>query len=262
MDLRLEGKTAYVSGGAKGIGAALGDAMSAEGVRVAASDIDAAELEQNVRRWGSGAVAIPADLSGDGATAAAEAAIEALGGPPDILVNNVGEAKATAFAEIDDEAWLANYQLNFMSHVRASRTIVPRMAAGNGGVVLFMASDLAKQPEVVPVEYATVKVALVSLTKILALEYAPTVRVNALCPGPIWTDLWTKPGGVADTLSDVYGVGPEEAVERFIDDRHLPLGIGEPADVANLATFLCSPLAKHINAAAISIDGGGVRGMF
>jgi NAD(P)-dependent dehydrogenase (short-subunit alcohol dehydrogenase family) len=262
VDLRLGDKTAYVTGGAKGIGEAIVDLLSSEGVRVAVSDVDAARLAENKRRWGGDAVTIEADLAGPGATEAAERAMELLGGAPDILINNVGEARPTPFEDITDEAWLANYELNFMSHVRASRAVVPRMASTGGGVVVFMASDLAKQPEVVPVEYATVKAALVSLTKVLSLQYAPAVRVNALCPGPIWTDLWTKPGGVADSLAQAYGVAPEEAVQRFIGDRHLPLGIGEPGDVAAMAVFLCSPLAKHITAAAISIDGGGVRGMF
>jgi NAD(P)-dependent dehydrogenase (short-subunit alcohol dehydrogenase family) len=263
MDLQLGGKTAYVTGGAKGIGEAIADLLAAEGVRVVVSDVDEQRLRQNRDdRWGPDAVTITADLAGPGATLAAEQVLELLGSPPDILINNVGAARPAAFEAITDADWQANYELNFMSHVRTSRVLLPQMAKAGGGSAIFLASDLAKQPEDVPIEYATAKVALVGLTKMLSLAYAPAVRVNALCPGPIWTDLWTKPGGVADGLSEAYGLPRDQAVQKFISERHLPLGIGEPTDVAAMAAFISSPRSKHITAAAISIDGGGVRALF
>jgi NAD(P)-dependent dehydrogenase (short-subunit alcohol dehydrogenase family) len=262
MDLQLGGKSAYITGGAAGIGAAIADLLVAEGVRVAVSDIDAAGLQGNRERWGEEAVVIAADLSGPGATTAAEEALAHLGGPPDILINNVGATRPARFEDVTDEDWQANFDLNFMSHVRTSRAIVPRMAAGAGGAVVFVASDLAKQPEEIPIEYATAKAGLLSLANALSLRYAPGVRINAVCPGPIWTDAWTKPGGVADGLSTAYGLPREEAVERYVAERHLPLGIGTPQDVAALAVFLVSPLARYIAAAAVSVDGGSTRSLF
>lgn len=262
MDLELGGRTAYVTGGAHGIGRAVADLFVSEGVRVVVSDQDEDALASAAAGWGADAVTIIADLGGEDATRAAREAVAALGAAPDIVVNNVGASASRRFAELSDEDWDAGFRLNLMSHVRASRVLLPAMHTRQGGAVIFLASDLAKQPEAMPVDYAVMKAALVALTKILSLEYTPPIRVNAVCPGPIWTELWTKPGGVVDHLARQYGLSRDEAIQRHIENRHLPLGIGEPADVAAMIAFLASPRAKHITAAAVSVDGGSVRGLF
>lgn len=261
MELELAGRTAYVTGAARGIGRAIADLLAAEGARVAGSDVDAAELGAAAAGWGEEAVAIEADLATEEATRAAERAMHALGGPPDILVNNVGAAGSRPFAEMTDADWRAGFELNFLSHVRTTRALIAAMAERRGGSIVFVASDLAKQPEAMPVDYAAFKTGLLALVKALSLAYAPAVRVNAVCPGPILTDLWTKPGGVVDDLARLYGLPPDEALRRHVDERHLPRGIGEPADVAAAVAFLVSPRAKHIDATALSIDGGSVRGL-
>ena len=79
-------------------------------------------------------------------------------------------------------------------------------------------------------------------------------------PGPVWTRMWTRPGGIVDQLVAHYGVGRDAAVERFLQDRQLPLGIGQPEDVANAVAFLASPLAKFITGASLDI-GGTLRGL-
>jgi NAD(P)-dependent dehydrogenase (short-subunit alcohol dehydrogenase family) len=261
MDLGLQGRTAYVTGGARGIGRAVADALAAEGMRVAVADVDGEALDDARGGWGEDAIVLRADLAGDGATTAARELLAALGGPPDVLVNNVGAAGQAPFEELDDATWQAGFELNLLSHVRTSRVLVPEMARAGRGAVVFVSSDLAKQPEAVPLDYGAFKAALLALAKGLALEYAPAVRVNAVCPGPIWTDLWTRPGGVADQLAQRSGLPPEEAVAQHVAERHLPFGIGQPADVAQLIAFLVSDRARHVAAAAISIDGGGVRGL-
>lgn len=263
MDLGLGGKTAYVTGGARGIGEAIADALVAEGVRVAVSDVQEGVLEEKRESWTAGGepVTIVADLSTrDGAVSAAEAAVSGLGGPPDILVNNVGAAPNRPFEKVSEEDWFGTFNLNFMSHVRTSRVILPLMQ-GRGGAVVNMSSDLAKQPEPVPADYGAFKAALLSLSKSLALEYAPDVRVNAICAGPVWTDLWTKPGGVVDNVAEMYGLPREEAIEKYLGERRLPLGIGEPADVAAMTLFLVSPRSKFVTASAFDVGGGSVRSL-
>jgi NAD(P)-dependent dehydrogenase (short-subunit alcohol dehydrogenase family) len=261
MDFGLEGKTAYITGGAMGIGAAIADAFAREGVRLAVSDISADALSEKRRDWSNGGepVTIDADLSSaEGTIAAAEQAVDGLGGVPDILVNNVGAGAVRTFAEISDEEWLKTLNLNFMSYVRTSRAIVPKMEPG--AVVVNIASDLAKQPEPVPCDYAASKAAVLSLTKSLAIEYAPGIRVNAVCPGPIWTSFWTRPGGFADTMSEHYGLPPREAVDKFITERNLPLArLGEPDDVAAVTLFLSSPVSKYVTASSYNVDGGSIR---
>jgi len=269
MDLNLAGSTAYVTGGAQGIGAAIVDRLVAEGVAVAISDVDADQLNDRHRDgqhgWtvaGRAPVLIPADLSNPQDTVrAADAAVAGLGGPPTILVNNVGVAKSQPFLDISDADWAAGFDLNFMSAVRTSRALLPQMAAAGGGAVVIISSDLAKQPDTVPADYGAMKAALLYLSKALALEFAPSVRVNAVCPGPVWTGLWSRPGGVADKMAEAYGTDRDTAIQRYLQDRHLPLGIGQPDDVATLVAYLVSPAAKFLTGSAYDV-GGTLRGLF
>jgi NAD(P)-dependent dehydrogenase (short-subunit alcohol dehydrogenase family) len=110
-------------------------------------------------------------------------------------------------------------------------------------------------------DYGVCKAGLLYLSKALAKQYAPAVRVNTVLPGPVWTRMWTRPGGIVDQLVTHYGVEDRDAaVKRFLEDRYLPLGIGQPEDVANAVVFLASPLAKFITGASIDI-GGTLRGL-
>ena len=133
------------------------------------------------------------------------------------------------------------------------------MAELGSASVVNIASDLAKQPETIPMDYGACKSALLHLTKALAKQYAPRVRVNAVSPGPVWTRLWSRPGGMADRLSEQYGVDRDAAVQRFLEDRQMPLGMGQPVDVAHAVVFLASPLAKFVTGANLDL-GGTLRG--
>jgi NAD(P)-dependent dehydrogenase (short-subunit alcohol dehydrogenase family) len=81
------------------------------------------------------------------------------------------------------------------------------------------------------------------------------VRVNVVLPGPIWSQMWTRPGGIVDQLVATYQVDKDEALKRFLKERYMPLGIGTPQDVANAVVFLASPLAKYITGASLDIGG-------
>ena len=133
-----------------------------------------------------------------------------------------------------------------MGCVRTCRALLPKMAALGSASVVNIASDLAKQPEPGLMVYGACKAALLHVTKNLAKEYAPKIRVNAVSPGPVWTRLWTRPGGIVDQLVAHYGVDKDAAVKRFLEERYMPLGIGQPEDVAHAVVFLASPLAKFI----------------
>jgi NAD(P)-dependent dehydrogenase (short-subunit alcohol dehydrogenase family) len=134
------------------------------------------------------------------------------------------------------------------------------MAELGGASVVNTGSDLAKQPEPTLMDYGTCKAGLLYFSKALALQYAPRVRVNTVLPGPIWTQMWSRPGGIVDQLVGSYGVDKDTALKRFLADRHMPLGIGQPEDVAQAIAFLASPLAKYITGAALDI-GGTLRGL-
>ncbi len=258
MDYQLKGKHAYVAAGAHGIGEAVADLLTKEGALVAVADKDEAALRDKATKWRA---TVAADLStAEGIDHAVAFVLKAFGGPPDILINNLGVADASPFEDISDEKWERSIDINLMGTVRTCRALVPRMAARGSGVVVNTGSDLAKQPEPTLMDYGACKAALLYLTKALAKQYAPSLRVNAVLPGPIWSAMWTRPGGIVDQLVQHYGVDRDAAVQRFLQDRQMPMGIGNPEDVAHAVVFLASPLARFITGAALDI-GGTIRGL-
>lgn len=206
---------------------------------------------------------ITADLSAARcALDAAEQARRALGGAPHIVINNVGVAPNKDLEALDEDDWQRSFELNLMAAVRTCRVMLPAMAGNGGGSVVTISSDLAKQPEAVPADYRAFKAALASYSKSAALRYAGSgIRVNVVCPGPIWTGMWSRPGGVVDDLSALYGLSREEALTRFKAERRLLLGMGQPVDVAKLVVFLASPAARFITASVYDVNGGSVRSL-
>ena len=258
MDYQLTGKTAYVTAGAHGIGRAIADALTAEGVQVVVADADEAALYERAPPWHA---VVPADLStADGVRRANDFVLQRFGGPPDILVNNLGVGNSTPFEDTTDEQWQQSFEINLMGCVRTCRALVPRMASRGSGAVVNTGSDLAKQPEPGFMEYGTSKAGLLYLTKALAKQYAPAVRVNAVLPGPIWSRMWTREGGIVDQLVAHYGGDRDSAVKQFLRDRQMPMGIGNPEDVAHAVVFLASPLARFITGANLDV-GGTIRGL-
>jgi NAD(P)-dependent dehydrogenase (short-subunit alcohol dehydrogenase family) len=258
VDYHLTGKTAYVTAGAHGIGRAIADLLSGEGVRVIVADSDADALRARQSNWHD---AVAADLgTAEGVRHATEHVLSTFGGAPDILVNNLGVGNATVFDDSTDEQWRQSFEVNLMGCVRTCRALVSKMAARGGGAVVNTGSDLAKQPEPGFMEYGSSKAGLLYVTKALAKQYAPSVRVNAVLPGPIWSRMWTREGGIVDQLVAHYGVDRDAAVQQFLRDRQMPMGIGNPEDVAHAVVFLASPLARFITGASLDI-GGTIRGL-
>ena len=258
MNYGLTGQTALVSAGAHGIGEAIADLLTQEGASVVVADHDEQVLREKSRKW-KGIVA--ANLAtGAGVDRAVAYALETFNGPPDILINNLGVGDAAQFTQISDEKWAQSFQVNVMGTVRMCRALVPKMAERGTGSVVNTGSDLAKQPEPGLMDYGACKASLLYITKALAKEYATKVRINAVLPGPIWSRMWTREGGIVDQLMQHYGLDREASVKKFLEDRQMPLGIGNPEDVAHAVVFLASPLARFITGASLDI-GGTIRGI-
>jgi NAD(P)-dependent dehydrogenase (short-subunit alcohol dehydrogenase family) len=258
VEYQLKGKTAYVSAGAHGIGEAIADLLTDEGARVIVGDQDAEVLRDKAHKWRGTVAANLATAAG--VEHAVAYVLDTFGDAPDILINNLGVGDSTPFEEISDDRWSKSIDVNLMGTVRTCRALLPRMAARASGAVVNTASDLAKQPEPAFVDYGACKAALLYLTKALAKQYAPRVRVNTVLPGPIWSRMWTRPGGIVDQLVEHYRVDRDAAVRRFLEDRQMPMGIGHPQDVAHAVVFLASPLARFITGAGLDI-GGTIRGL-
>jgi NAD(P)-dependent dehydrogenase (short-subunit alcohol dehydrogenase family) len=259
VDYQIKGKLAFVNAGAYGIGEAVADLLTQEGASVIVSDKDAPVLQEKAHRW-TGVVA--ADLStAQGVDQAVSYVLKTFGREPDILINNLGVGDSSSFEDISDERWARSFEINLMGCIRMCRALIPGMAKIGSAAVVNTGSDLAKQPEPTLMDYGVCKAGLLYLSKALAKQYAPAVRVNTVLPGPVWTRMWTRPGGIVDQLVTHYGVEDRDAaVKRFLEDRYLPLGIGQPEDVANAVVFLASPLAKFITGASLDI-GGTLRGL-
>jgi NAD(P)-dependent dehydrogenase (short-subunit alcohol dehydrogenase family) len=259
----LEGKVAVITGAASGIGRATSQAFAREGAKLGLVDIDGDALATLQGELGSDVAVAVADLSTlDGVEEGLRSVIAAHGGQLDILVNNVGAGSVRPFDDLDDDEWRATLELKFFSYVRAIRCVLPQMREQGHGVIVNNASDLARQPEAVPIDYAVSKAALLSLTKAVARAEGPHIRVNAVAPGPIWTPFWTKPGGFAETLGQHHGMPPKDAVTHEMRLRQLPMErLGTAEEVADVIVFLASDRASFVTSSVYGVDGGSIRGL-
>src|SRR4051794_30956013 len=209
MDFQMNGKLAYVNAGAWGIGEAVADLLTEEGASVIVGGKDEGVVQEKASRW-TGVVA--ADLaSAAGVDHAVSYIRKTFGRAPDILINNLGLGDSGSFEDLSDERWTQTFEINLMGCVRICRALIPEMAKHGSSAIVNTGSDLAKQPEPGLMDYGVCKAGLLYLTKALAKQYAPNVRVNAVLPGPIWTRMWTREGGIVDQLVQHYGVADRDA---------------------------------------------------
>ncbi|CAI0909466.1 SDR family NAD(P)-dependent oxidoreductase [Serratia ficaria] len=242
MNLRLQQRTALVTGASEGIGAGMVRVLAAEGAAVVATarrgDRLQALADEIERRGDPRPRVIAADVTD--ARALAEMAAQA--GPIDILINAVGAFRPTALDE-GDRGWDDAFALNFTPARRLTQALLPGMQARGWGRVINISGSM--EPRSLSAASAA-KGALHLWAKGLACEVAAQgVTVNTLQPGRINSE---------QIRERLY---PTEAARQAYIAQHIPIGyFGEPEDMAHLAAFLCSPLARYITGAVIPVDGG------
>lgn len=177
----------------------------------------------------------------------------------DLLVNNVAGTSTPAggFLELDDDAWRHTIDLTFMSAVRTTRAALPSLLERHGAVV-NIGSVNARMPQPRLVAQSAAKAALSNLGKALAEEFSGRgLRVNTISPGPVWTDLWTSPGGPGDQLAQRAGITRENSADQLPALLGLPTGeFADPQEIAALVVFLASGRVPNMSGSDLVIDGG------
>jgi 2-hydroxycyclohexanecarboxyl-CoA dehydrogenase len=242
---RLDGKVAFVTGAGRGMGRAIAARLTAEGARVAVTDVDkdaagavAAEL--------AGALGLAVDVTDPGSVGnGVEEAGTALG-PIDILVNNAGWDRMAPFVETDEALWDRLIAINLKGTLHTCHAVVPAMTGSGGGRIINISSDAGRVGSTGEAVYSATKAGIIGFSKTLAREVARAgVTVNVVCPGPTDTPL----------LTDLVGQGNERLIESL--KRSIPLGrLGQPEDIAGAVAFLASDDASFITGQTLSVSGG------
>jgi 3-oxoacyl-[acyl-carrier protein] reductase len=260
MDLQIADRVALVCGSSSGLGLAIAQALAAEGCRVALNGRDPGRLQRAVDRLTSDTTA---DIRGFQAAVSVSAEAEGLVtevqrafGQLDILLCNAGGPPATSFADAAPDLWLKALELNLLSTIHLCRAAVPAMRERRWGRVLCLTSVAAKQPLGDLMLSTTGRAGILGFAKALSDEVAPDgVTVNVLCPGYMRTDrsveLMEHRAAVSNT--------PVEAVVERLSEAIPMKRMGEPAELAAVATFLASARAGYLTGSVIQVDGGFVR---
>ncbi|HVA80687.1 MAG TPA: SDR family oxidoreductase [Candidatus Binataceae bacterium] len=259
MDFRLNGKSALIFGGSKGIGRGIADALAAEGVAVAMvartkETLDRAAAEITGR--GGRAIGIAADLADWPSVERAVGAARAQLGRIDILVNNSGGPPPSGAAAVKPEVWESQFHAMVLAIFRITDLVLPEMRARKWGRVLNVASYSVIEPIAGIGVSNTLRSAIVGWAKTLATETARDgITVNMLLPGVIATDRSIK---LARAAAERQKISVEEAERRTA--QTIPVGrLGTIQEFGAVAAFLASPLAAYVTGSLIRIDGGLVR---
>lgn len=239
---------AIVTGGAKGIGRAIALALSGRGYAVAVLDVLDAQGQRtadDLAAQGYSGCYFHTDVSDEVAVSAAVANVHERYGPPSLLVNNAGIYPRAEARDMPYALWQKVLGVNLGGAFLCSRSVAPLMLERGGGAIINIASGRALEGAIAGSHYAASKAGLLSLTRSLALEWSPTIRVNAVIPGVTDTDQ-PREGGTTDEA--LYARG-----------KRIPLGrIGQPEDVAKAVCFLASDEAGYITGQSLCVNGGSI----
>jgi acetoin reductase-like protein len=252
----LEGKVAIVTGGAKGIGRGIVEALAAHGASVVIADLDLEEATataEAVSAGGSGARAQRLDVTSWDDNKRLVSEVLAEQGQIDILVNNAGVSKSIPFVDIDEAEWDRVFDVNVKGVYLATRAVLPHMIERRYGKIVNLSSMVGKEAIPLFVHYSASKFAVMGMTQGVAKEVAEHgINVNAVCPGVVRTPLWEP---LLDQLSANKGISRDEAFKEFI--AGIPLGRPqEPEDIGEVVAFLASEKARNMTGQGINVTGG------
>ncbi len=262
MSSELSGKVAVITGGSRGIGGAIAKALAAQGAQTVLAAMTEANLKKAADEIAATKAPKPTIVAADLRTAEGCQAVfdhvKKVHGRCDILVNSAGATKAGDFLKQSDEIWMDGFALKFFGAVRLSRLFWPMLKEAEGKII-NIDGGMARTPNPANLIGSSVNSAMASFSKGLAgLGIKDGINVNTIHPGRTETDR------NADLLKQ-QAAAEGKTIEQVAAETAKKAGVrrlGQPEDVAALAVFLVSPAASHIQGAAISVDGGGTKGLF
>ncbi|WP_210240333.1 L-iditol 2-dehydrogenase [Amaricoccus solimangrovi] len=252
--MRLEGKSALITGAARGIGAAFAKAYVAEGATVAIGDIAIDRAEATAAEIGPGAYAVRLDVTDQGSIDAAIATVVERAGGLDILINNAALFDLAPIVEITRESYDRLLRINVAGTLFTMQAAARQMIAqGRGGRIINMASQAGRRGEPLVAVYCATKAAVISLTQSAGLDLIEHgINVNAIAPGVVEGEHWE---GV-DALFARYENRPLGEKKRIVGES-VPYGrMGRAEDLTGMAVFLASSEAGYIVAQTYNVDGG------
>ncbi|MDX8442367.1 L-iditol 2-dehydrogenase [Mesorhizobium australafricanum] len=252
--MRLKGKSALITGSARGIGRAFAEAYAREGATVAIADIDLEAAQATAKAIGSAAYATRLDVTDQASIDAAVKAVEARAGGLDILINNAALFDLAPIVEISRASYDRLFSVNvagtlFMLQAAARSMIT----AGKGGRIINMASQAGRRGEALVAVYCATKAAVISLTQSAGLDLIKhRINVNAIAPGVVDGEHWDH----VDSLFAKYENRPRGEKKKLVGES-VPYGrMGKAEDLTGMAVFLASDEAEYIVAQTYNVDGG------
>lgn len=248
--MRLKDRVAIVTGGAKGIGWGIVKVFIQEGAKVAVVDWDEKGGEataEQMRQMGGDAIFILCDVSNEEQVKAMVEKTLAHYGRIDILVNNAGIGVYKTLLDTSSEDWDRCLNVNLKGQFLCSKYVIPHMQKIGKGAIINISSVHSFQTVNGVAPYAASKGGITALTRNMAIDYGPTIRVNSIAPGWVLTPLIQS---IFDSYDD-----PEEQ-RRLVEKRQVMKRIGQPEDIGYAAAFLASDEASFITGTQLYVDGG------
>jgi D-sorbitol dehydrogenase (acceptor) len=257
--MKLAGKVAVVTGGARGIGRAIVERYLAEGATVAIADLDSAESEKRAAALNGKAFAVPLDVTRQTSIDAMVKTVVERAGGIDILVNNAAVFDLAPIVEVTEKSWDFLFGVNAKGLFFTLQAVARQMIAqntetpGRGGKIVNMASQAGRRGEALVSVYCATKAAVISLTQSAGLDLIKhRINVNGIAPGVVDTPMWAE----VDALFAKYEKRPLGEKKRLVGEA-VPFGrMGLPEDHAGAAVFLASADADYVVAQTLNVDGG------
>jgi D-sorbitol dehydrogenase (acceptor) len=252
--MRLQGKTAVVTGGAQGIGYAIARGYVAEGAQVVIADIDSERARRGARELGNGARAMPLDVTRQESIDELVAAVTREFGRIDILVNNAAIFDMAPVEEVTRDSFRQLFAVNVEGLFFTLQAVAQQMLGdGGGGRIINMASQAGRRGEPLVSAYCATKAAVISLTQSAGLAFARRgINVNGIAPGVVDTPMWNE----VDALFARYEQRAIGEKKRLVGEA-VPYGrMGRPDDYVGAAVFLASAESEYVVAQTLNVDGG------